>query len=138
MTREGASPVTTPGGSRKWPDVAGLLDAGRASLGPDLRDVRGQAAARRALEVAASGRHSLLMIGPPGAGKTMLARRLPGLLPPMGVDDAIAVTRVHSIAGLLEPGQAIVADRPFRAPHHTVTGAGLVGGGVSPKPLADQ
>ncbi|MGB1626482.1 MAG: ATP-binding protein, partial [Miltoncostaeaceae bacterium] len=93
----------------------------------DLRDVRGQADARRALEIAAAGAHSLLMIGPPGAGKTMLARRLPGILPRMRVEEAIAVTRVHSVAGLLAPGQPLVTQRPFRAPHHTTSAAGLVG-----------
>jgi magnesium chelatase family protein len=101
---------------------------------PDLVDVRGQAGARRALEVAAAGGHSLLMIGPPGGGKTMLARRLPGILPPLTLEEAIAVTRIHSVAGLLDPGRPLVTRRPFRAPHHSISVAGLVGGGRVPRP----
>lgn len=100
----------------------------------DLAEIRGQLPARRALEVAAAGGHSLLMIGPPGGGKTMLARRLPGILPDLDVDDAITVTRIHSVAGLLPHGQPMVDTRPFRAPHHTISAVGLVGGGRSPQP----
>ena len=100
---------------------------------PDLGDVRGQQHARRALEVAAAGGHHLLMIGPPGCGKTMLARRLPGILPPPGLEEAIEITCVYSAAGLLqEPG--LMTRRPFRAPHHTISGVALVGGGRGPRP----
>ncbi|GAA6733538.1 YifB family Mg chelatase-like AAA ATPase [Thermus oshimai] len=98
----------------------------------DLRDVKGQAKAKRALEIAASGRHHLLMVGSPGSGKTMLARRLPFLLPPLSQEEALEVTRVHSAAGL--PVRGLLRTPPFRAPHHTVSYAGLIGGGAIPKP----
>ena len=98
----------------------------------DLTDVRGQADAKRALEIAAAGGHNLLMIGPPGVGKTMLARRLPGILPPPSVEESLEITRIHSVAGL--SGRTLVSQRPFRAPHHTVSASGLVGGGVVPRP----
>ncbi len=101
---------------------------------PDLVDVRGQSSGRRALEISAAGFHSLLMMGPPGGGKTMLARRLPGLLPPLGVHEAIAITRIRSAAGMLDPSRPLVTARPFRAPHHSISAAGLVGGGRSPRP----
>lgn len=114
--------------------AADLLAATDPGVHADLADVRGQGDARRALEVAAAGGHSLLMIGPPGGGKTMLARRLPGIMPPLAVDEALALTRVHSAAGLLAPGQALVTRRPFRAPHHTISAPGLVGGGRVPRP----
>jgi magnesium chelatase family protein len=100
----------------------------------DLTDVRGQVAARRALEVAAAGGHNLLFIGPPGAGKTMLARRLPGILPPLSNAEALEVTAIHSVAGLLTSSRGLVPTRPFRAPHHTVSEVGLVGGGDVPRP----
>jgi magnesium chelatase family protein len=100
----------------------------------DLWDVRGQATARRALEVAAAGGHHLLFVGPPGAGKTMLARRLPGVLPPLSFDEALEVTAVHSVAGLLPPGTGLLHTRPFRAPHHSASEAALVGGGSAPRP----
>ena len=100
----------------------------------DLTDVRGQAAARRALEIAAAGAHNLAMIGPPGAGKTMLARRLPALLPPLSTEEALEVTAIHSVAGLLSVARGLSLARPFRAPHHTVSEIGLVGGGDGPRP----
>jgi magnesium chelatase family protein len=95
----------------------------------DFAEIRGQAEARRALEVAAAGGHNVLMVGPPGAGKTMLARRLPTILPGLTRAEALEVTRLHSVAGLLVPGEALVAARPYRAPHHSVSVAGLLGGG---------
>ena len=106
----------------------------RLREGPDLADVRGQLLARRALEVACAGAHNLLLVGPPGAGKTMMARRVPGILPPMTFEEALEVTSIHSVAGLLPPGSGLVDDRPFRAPHHTISNAALVGGGSQPRP----
>ncbi len=102
--------------------------------GPDFADVRGQALARRALEVAAAGGHNVLLVGPPGGGKTMMARRLPGILPPLAFDEALECTAIHSVAGLVAPGTGLLATRPFRAPHHTISDAALVGGGSVPRP----
>jgi len=123
--------------------MRGKAELPRASAAPpqeaidgleDLADVRGQAAARRALEICAAGGHNLLMIGPPGAGKTMLARRLPGLLPPLSPAESLEVSAIHSVAGLLRGVPSLSRVRPFRAPHHTVSEVGLVGGGDVPRP----
>jgi magnesium chelatase family protein len=109
-----------------------LADAAQYSV--DMRDVRGQQAAKRALEVACAGGHNIIFIGPPGAGKTMLAKRIPTILPPMSLEEAIETTRIHSVAGLLEDSRGLVGTRPFRSPHHTISDAGLIGGGAIPRP----
>ncbi|WP_339096146.1 YifB family Mg chelatase-like AAA ATPase [Deinococcus sp. VB142] len=121
-------------GQKRLPQTEAAPPADDPTLFPDLGDLKGQTAARRALEVALAGGHNLLMVGSPGSGKTMLARRAPGLLPPLTRTEALEVTRIHSAAGLLTSRGSFSRHAPFRAPHHTVSDAGLIGGGSIPKP----
>ena len=114
-------------------DMATLMAVSNSDQA-DFSDVRSQAAAKRALEVAAAGSHNILLIGAPGAGKTMLARRIPSILPSMSLEEALETTKIHSVAGTLPAGQSLLTVRPFRAPHHTISDAGLIGGGSSPRP----
>ncbi len=123
--RDGIQPVHV--------DPQALLNESRR-FGVDFHDVRGQQTAKRALEVACAGGHNILMIGPPGSGKTMLAKRIPTILPPLTFDEALETTKIHSVAGVLDSGAGLVGARPFRAPHHTISDAGLIGGGVIPRP----
>ena len=100
----------------------------------DFADVKGQLTVKRCLEIAAAGGHNAIMIGPPGSGKTMLAKRMPGILPPLTLSESLETTQIHSVAGLMRKEDALIAVRPFRAPHHTISDVALVGGGTNPKP----
>jgi magnesium chelatase family protein len=115
-------------------DLQQIIERDRLQQQEDFADVKGQESAKRAIEIAVSGGHNILMIGSPGAGKTMLARRIPSILPEMSLEEALDATRIHSIAGVLKSHQALVLHRPFRAPHHTISDAGLLGGGAHPMP----
>lgn len=111
-----------------------ILFAGDGHYEADFSDVKGQESVKRALEIAVAGGHNMLMIGPPGTGKSMLAKRMPSIMPPMTLDEALETTKIHSVAGLLRPGQAIVTTRPFRSSHHTISDIGLVGGSSNLRP----
>ena len=115
-------------------NVLAEFDMKDAKIVDDFADVRGQENIKRALEIAAAGGHNVILIGPPGAGKTMLARRLPGILPPFSMGEALETTKIHSVAGILASGSGLVRQRPFRAPHHTISDVALVGGGSNPMP----
>ncbi len=126
--------VQTGAGLAAAAACASGLDTDASARVPDLADVRGQERAKRALEIAAAGGHSLLLVGPPGSGKTMLAQRLPGLLPPLTFEEALEATRIHGVAGRLDTDDPIIRTRPFRAPHHPASAAGILGGGNPPRP----
>ncbi len=123
--KSGERPAAVPASS---PRRSATVDA------PDLSEVKGQLHARRALEIAAAGGHNLLFVGPPGSGKTMLARRLPGILPPLSFEESVQATKIHSVAGVLPRGASLMAVRPFRSPHHTISSVALVGGGTALRP----
>lgn len=115
-------------------DVAALFAGSQETGGDDLADIRGQRAAKKAMEIAAAGFHNMLMMGPPGSGKSMLAKCMPGIMPPLSLDESMEVSAIYSVAGLLGPQEPLVLRRPFLAPHHSITRSALVGGGMVPMP----
>lgn len=116
------------------PDITELFNNQQLGLEFDLKNVKGQGAAKRAFEVAAAGGHNILMVGPPGSGKTMLARCLPGIMPPLTFEESLEITKIYSVSGLLPTGQPLISQRPFRAPHHSASQASIIGGGRIPSP----
>jgi len=124
---DGTAPSQTPNRLRQWSDRVNRYDV-------DFAEVKGQGLAKRALEVAVAGGHHVLLIGPPGSGKSMLAQRLPTILPDLALEEALETTKIHSVMGLLSPHQPLLTQRPFRSPHHTSSAVSLVGGGPNPRP----
>jgi magnesium chelatase family protein len=131
---EAIGALNDPAGFRAAAEPLPASAPASAAFDTDFADVHGQALARRALEIAAAGGHNVLMVGPPGAGKTMMARRVATILPPLTFDEALEATSIHSVAGLLAAGARLLSERPFRAPHHTISDVALVGGGQIPRP----